>query len=185
MQVKGELDINRMPEREAKRILDRIVSAYVRTQLDNVKCASAICAVLDSEGLVIDENYEEVRKKHMFMQEFWTLTKKYWIPENTDAYWNALISDCQQLSKKYTDSFVEDMLIAFINNREKEGKRNEKQKNVYTGRVKPAGSNAEGQRRSGRCDPPGRSERTYSANSRALPDGRRTYAYNSERVGDR
>lgn len=38
-----------------------------------------------------------------FMQEFWTLTKKYWIPENTDAYWNALISDCQQLSKKYTD----------------------------------------------------------------------------------
>ena len=24
MQVKGELDINRMPEREAKRILDRI-----------------------------------------------------------------------------------------------------------------------------------------------------------------
>ena len=44
MQVKGELDINRMPEREAKRILDRIVSAY---------------------GLVIDANYEEVRKKHM------------------------------------------------------------------------------------------------------------------------
>ena len=36
MQVKGELDINRMPEREAKRILDRIVSAYVRTQFDNV-----------------------------------------------------------------------------------------------------------------------------------------------------
>ena len=65
MQVKGELDINRMPEREAKRILDRIVSAYVRTQLDNVKCAAAICAVLDSEGLVIDANYEEVRKKHM------------------------------------------------------------------------------------------------------------------------
>ena len=176
MQVKGELDINRMPEREAKRILDRIVSAYVRTQLDNVKCASAICAVLDSEGLVIDENYKEVRKKHM---------KKYWIPENTDAYWNALISDCQQLSKKYTDSFVEDMLIAFINNREKEGKRDEKQKYVYTEGIKPAGSNAEGQRRSGRCDPPGRSERTYSANSRALPDGRRTYAYNSERVGDR
>lgn len=78
-----------------------------------------------------------------FMQEFWTLTKKYWIPENTDAYWNALISDCQQLSKKYTDSFVEDMLIAFINNREREGKRDEKQKYVYTGRVKPAGSNAE------------------------------------------
>ena len=48
MQVKGELDINRMPEREAKRILDRIVSAYVRTQLDNVKCASAICAVNES-----------------------------------------------------------------------------------------------------------------------------------------
>ena len=34
----------------------------------------------------------------------------------------------------------------FINNREKEGKRDEKQKYVYTGRVKPAGSNAEGQR---------------------------------------
>lgn len=34
MQVKGELDINRMPEREAKRILDRIVSAYVRTQCE-------------------------------------------------------------------------------------------------------------------------------------------------------
>lgn len=81
-----------------------------------------------------------------FMQEFWTLTKKYWIPEDTDTYWSALISDCQKLSKKYTDSFVEDMLIAFINNREKEGKRDEKQKYVYTGRVKPAGSNAEGQR---------------------------------------
>ena len=120
-----------------------------------------------------------------FMQEFWTLTKKYWIPENTDAYWNALISDCQQLSKKYTDSFVEDMLIAFINNREREGKRDEKQKYVYTEGIKPAGSNAEGQRRYGRCDPSGRSERTYSANSRAVPDGRRTYAYNSVRVGNR
>ena len=47
MQVKGELDINRMPEREAKRILDRIVSAYVRTQLDNVKCAGGADAFLD------------------------------------------------------------------------------------------------------------------------------------------
>lgn len=65
MQKRGELDINRMSEREVKRILDRVVSAYVRTQLDNVKCAAAICAVLDSEGLVIDTNYEELRKKHM------------------------------------------------------------------------------------------------------------------------
>lgn len=58
-----------------------------------------------------------------FMQDFWMLIKEYWIPENTDTYWETLINDCQRLSQKHTDSFVEDMLIAFVNNREKEGKR--------------------------------------------------------------
>lgn len=65
MQVKGELDINRMPENEVKRILDRIVSAYVRTQLNSIKCAAAISAVLDSEGLVVDDNYDELREKYL------------------------------------------------------------------------------------------------------------------------
>lgn len=58
-----------------------------------------------------------------FMQDFWALAKKYWIPENTDTYWETLINDCRRLSQKYTDPFAEDMLITFINNREKEGKK--------------------------------------------------------------
>lgn len=57
-----------------------------------------------------------------FMQDFWALVKKYWIPEKTDDYWEGLTDDCLRLSQTYTDSFVEGMLIAFVNNREKEGK---------------------------------------------------------------
>lgn len=54
-----------------------------------------------------------------FMQDLWALVKKYWIPEDTPEYWNALTDDCSDLAREYqNERFVVDMLAAFVNSQQ-------------------------------------------------------------------
>lgn len=52
-----------------------------------------------------------------FMSDFWILIKQYWIPENTAEYWDSLVNECSELTKKYqNEQFIVDMLGVFVNN---------------------------------------------------------------------
>lgn len=52
---KGDLEIDLMPEREAKRILKDIVNDYVANHRNSIKLAAAISADLATEGLVYED----------------------------------------------------------------------------------------------------------------------------------
>lgn len=47
-----------------------------------------------------------------FMAVLWGLIKKYWVPENDDAYWKALMDEMNDIGKKYPDRFCTVMMIA-------------------------------------------------------------------------
>ena len=49
-----------------------------------------------------------------FMSEFWLLVKKYWIPENSDEYWEDFITESSTLGKKYSHDFCIKQILAFV-----------------------------------------------------------------------
>lgn len=45
-----------------------------------------------------------------FMTTLWELTKKYYIPDNTDAYWDSFLAECE---KAYKES-KEDPYVLYV-----------------------------------------------------------------------
>lgn len=74
---------------------------------------------------------QERRIKHAFVLDLWNLIKEYDIPEDTDAYWDALIDDVGRLGNKYedltggNDHMYRLMLMAFISAKERQLKQAE------------------------------------------------------------
>lgn len=53
-----------------------------------------------------------------FMTDLWELIKRYWIPEDTEEYWNSLTGECSRLTRKYqNEQFIVDMLAVFVDSR--------------------------------------------------------------------
>ena len=74
--------------------------------------------------------FEKGSKEFCFFREFWDLIQKYYIPENTDEYWQSLDEDANDLANKYDDKFFDSLIISFVTEMAKkleEGKRNGKQ----------------------------------------------------------
>lgn len=40
-------------------------------------------------------------EEFQMFQDFWQLAQKYWIPEKSDSYWNAIVKDCEKFAKQY------------------------------------------------------------------------------------
>lgn len=58
----------------------------------------------------------------MMFTEFWGICQKYWIPENTDEYWESLIDETNEFAEKYKGEFANKLAIAFIESMEKKSK---------------------------------------------------------------
>lgn len=58
-----------------------------------------------------------------FMSEYWALMKNYWIAEDTDEYWDAVMKDAGELGRKYDFQFAKESLLVFLNQLEREWKR--------------------------------------------------------------
>lgn len=59
---------------------------------------------------------EDIPEIARFMSDFWQLVKKYWKPDGTDQYWDALNEEQQQIAQKYDNHlFVIQMLCALTN----------------------------------------------------------------------
>ena len=74
-------------------------------------------------------NDQQQQIKYGFITDLWTLIKEYDIPEDTDAYWDALIDDVGRLGNKYedltggNDHMYRLMLIAFVAAKERQLKQ--------------------------------------------------------------
>ena len=74
--------------------------------------------------------FEKGSKEFCFFTEFWMLVQKYYIPEDTEEYWQSLDDNANELAEKYDDKFFDALLITFVkamSDKLYEGKRNGKQ----------------------------------------------------------
>lgn len=70
--------------------------------------------------------FEKGSKEFCFFREFWNLVQEYYIPEDTDEYWQSLDDNANELAEKYDDKFFDSLIIAFVtamSNKLYEGKR--------------------------------------------------------------
>ena len=69
--------------------------------------------------------FEKGSKEFAFFAEFWKMVQKYYIPEDTDSYWDELIAEAAQLKKKYDGRFYHYMIQGFMNYAEEVNRDNE------------------------------------------------------------
>lgn len=65
-----------------------------------------------------------------FMGDFWMFMKKYFVPENDDAYWRAVMAEAAELGHKYKDDRLAVNLInaytVYLNEKLKGAKKGKK-----------------------------------------------------------
>lgn len=52
-----------------------------------------------------------IEQESKFMQDYWMLRKKFYIPEESETFWQQLIEECDRISKKYNSDFANELLI--------------------------------------------------------------------------
>lgn len=63
---------------------------------------------------------------YMF-QDYWKLCQKFWIPENSDKYWDDVVKESREFLQKYEDiTFSVNLIIALVDNLESRIKQEDK-----------------------------------------------------------
>ena len=62
-------------------------------------------------------------ERQMFV-DFWNLSQRYWIPEDSDEYWSNLLYDVEEFANKYKDTcrlgmYIATDLICFLEEKNK------------------------------------------------------------------
>ena len=55
------------------------------------------------------KNFGKGTEEWMMFVEFWEMCKLYWIPEDTDEYWNELIQKSNEFAEKYRGIIAGDL----------------------------------------------------------------------------
>ena len=50
------------------------------------------------------KNFGKGTEEWMMFVEFWEMCKSFWIPEDTDEYWNELVQKSNEFAEKYKDA---------------------------------------------------------------------------------
>lgn len=57
---------------------------------------------------------KEIPEEQKFFTELWNLRKKYYIPEDSDEYWNSVVNDFTELKDKYRGVSISYRIILLI-----------------------------------------------------------------------
>lgn len=57
---------------------------------------------------------KEIPEEQKFFTELWNLRKKYYIPEDSDEYWNSVVNDFTELKDKYRGVGISYRIILLI-----------------------------------------------------------------------
>lgn len=47
--------------------------------------------------------------------DFWSLCRKFWIPEDNDQYWEDLINSTEEFNRKYNTVYSKHLSLALLN----------------------------------------------------------------------
>lgn len=75
------------------------------------------------ERLVMaSKKFAKDSKEFAFFADFWKLAQEYYIPDDSDEYWEALMTSTMKLEKKYPGRFYKSLIHGFLDYAEKENK---------------------------------------------------------------
>ena len=72
-------------------------------------------------------SFQKGSEEWLMFMEYWELCKKYWIPKDTDAYWDSLIKDVDSF---YKSDFARALANALADEAERKIKLERKKNNV-------------------------------------------------------
>ena len=64
----------------------------------------------------------ELKQRHEIVQAAWQLLKSHSDIQDTDEYWEQLVNEATEIYEKYKTQFAKDMMIAVLNELERERK---------------------------------------------------------------
>lgn len=59
------------------------------------------------------QRFEKGSEEWQMFMDFWQLCQKYYVPEETEEYWQSVIDDGNTFIKKYNTSFARGLFMAF------------------------------------------------------------------------
>lgn len=59
------------------------------------------------------QRFEKGSEEWQMFMDFWQLCQKYYVPEETEEYWQSVIDDGNAFIKKYNTSFARGLFMAF------------------------------------------------------------------------
>lgn len=68
------------------------------------------------------ESNEELKKVYDMFTDTWRFYKKNADIENTDKYWENVIAESEQISKKYNSKFANALILAVLDELERKSK---------------------------------------------------------------
>lgn len=75
------------------------------------------------------KKFERDSSEFKMFTDFWQLSQKYWVMEDTTEYWESLTKDCDTFAKKYKTDFAGRLATALCDSKNhdwKEGRDAEK-----------------------------------------------------------
>lgn len=57
---------------------------------------------------------DEIEKSGAFMKDFWAFIKKYYTPEDDDAWWNAMFDEANDIAGRNDCPFAMKLLCSFM-----------------------------------------------------------------------
>lgn len=65
-----------------------------------------------------EKRFSKGSEEWLLFMDFWNLCQKFWVPEDTEGYWEAVISETDEFYKKYRTGFARRLVVVLIGNLE-------------------------------------------------------------------
>ena len=62
----------------------------------------------------MEKQFQKGTEEFMMFADFYELCKRFWIPEDTEEYWEALVNESQKFSRKYGSVYARHFAMALI-----------------------------------------------------------------------
>lgn len=72
---------------------------------------------------------EQMKKEFSFFGEVWTFFKRYYVVQEGDEYWKAVVDEARNITEKYhNDKLCCDLVVAVLSELERKSKKSDTEK---------------------------------------------------------
>lgn len=74
------------------------------------------------------QKFEKGSEMYFMLQDYWKLIQDFWIAEEDDEYWNALVGEVDKFYRKYQTKFAKALVFALLDKLENDYKEMTKER---------------------------------------------------------